>query len=261
MVTDKDLSIIRKILQHKPIVSHGMTFSFSNVNLELDRLSLNVNVQISDERSWAYPQLVTFANNIIHQILKMASYTLRDVYVKTIVMSVNGEEIDAHHIHLSPKDGKELSEILSDFPKTINLGVKDYTITLETRYNNKYDIETDYDQIYLNVGYDIDRIILSNDINDKKIVISSLEQNVVNSIADWLLVGELFTIDDIRTQLESFLYSGFMSDVFNINELSDTFLQCYIIPSKICGKKVNIREYADVNPEVYFKDLILKSLD
>jgi hypothetical protein len=259
-MVSNELLMLKKILSHKSSYEeNGMIFNYNNIILDKDFLIVDVDITIPEEVSWISPELDYFAYDILNDKINLLGGGLN---VKLGVISVNGEPISDGDMYLTKKDEISIEKSISGFitDKFTHHFFK-FTVDFEISFHNLFDIEVTYDQLILNVGYNIDKIIIKNFNKDKKIIITSITQDLAESIYTWLTEDTDSGIEEIRIGLEGYLYSGIMSDIFKINQDDQTYLTCYLVPTKICGKTIEGYVGGETDPKDYFKELILKSIN
>lgn len=252
--------MLKKILSHKSSYEkNGMVFTFGNVRTLQDTFIVDVNVSVPENTSWIFVELEYFSYDILTDKINLLG---GDINVKLGVISVNGEPTSDGDFNLVKKDEKRLEKTISELiDNNFIHKFKKFDVKFDISFHNLFDIEITYDQLILNVGYDIDKITLGNFDGDKKIIITSITQDLAEELYIWLTEDTDTEIEEIRYNLEADLYSGIMSDLFKINEMDDAYLTCYLFPSKICGKEIEGFVGGETDLKDYFEKLILKSIN
>ena len=259
---DSEYKMLEKLLSHKKYEDNGITFEFFNVRHNKKSLSVETNVEISEDRGWNHYMLEFFAYNIINEKIKFIdSSGMMDVKLDRIY--VNGEPIKNKEYYLPTKLENKLEVIFKKLP---NFGVsyKDFGVLFEVKYRGLYDIENDDYQIVVNCGFDIDKIILKKYDSNKKVVIKSIPQDLVESMYTWLMEDTDTEMEELRYHIESEVYSNVFSEAFSLHDTEENYLSFYLIPQRICGKTITSysggdMDYKDI--EEYFRKLVSKSVD
>jgi hypothetical protein len=254
--------MLKKLLEHKSYEDNNIVFTFYDVNVVDDHISLVTNAEVPEGRGWNYYMLEYFAHNIINEKIKfVVSNGFLDVRILTIY--VNHKPIKDKDYYLPSKLETKLEDIFKKLPN-FGISYKDFGVLFDIKYRGLYDIENDDYQIVVNCGFDIDRIILKKYDSNKKVIITSVSQDLVESMYSWLMEDTDTEMEELRYHIESEVYAKVFSEAFSLYSTEENYLSFYLIPQKICGKKITSysggeMEFNDI--EKYFRRLISKSVE
>jgi hypothetical protein len=258
---NSELLMLKKLLEHKSYEDNGIVYTFYDVKIVDDHISLIANADVPEGRGWNHYMLEFFAYNIINEKIKFVDIRgLIDVKLRTIY--VNGTPIKEKEYYLPPNLETKLENIFKKLPD-FGISYKDFGVLFEVEYKGLYDIENDDYQIVVNCGFNISKIILKKYDSDKKVVIKSVPQDLVESMYSWLMEDTDTEMEELRYHLESEVYSKVFSEAFSLHDTEENYISFYLIPQWICGKEITLysggdMDYKDI--EEYFRKLVSKSI-
>lgn len=255
-----EYKMLEKLLSHKKYEDNGILYEFFNFRHEDNHLSVKVNVNVPEGRGWNQYMLEYFAFNIVNEKVKFVdSSSNMDISIDSIY--VDGKLVKDNDYYLPLKLENKLENIFKQLPD-FGISYQDFGVLFKVSYHGVYDIENHEYQVVVNCGFNIDKIILQKYGSNKKVVINSVPQYLVESMYPWLMEETDTELEELRYNIESEVYSDVMSEAFSMDKTQENYLALYLIPQKICGKEVKDftgGEMGDREIEEYFRKLVSKA--
>jgi hypothetical protein len=261
-VNSNEYKLLERLLSHKEYEDNGIVFKFANFTHKKNVLSVTVNCEVPENRGWNEYMLEFFAYNVINEKIKFIDPTgLMDVKLDRVY--VNGTPIKKNDYYLPTKLEDKLENIFKKLPD-FGISYNDFGVLFNVKYEGMYDLYNDDYQIVVNCGFTIDKIILKKYDSNKKMVITSVPQDLAESLYTLLMESTDTELEELRYHIEGLTYREVFVDAFSLNETEENYLAVYLIPQKICGKKIEAYSGGDMDEndiEEYFRKLVSKSIN
>jgi hypothetical protein len=261
-IPDNEYKLLERLLTHKDYEDNGIIFKFHNTGHKKDTLSIDVNCTVPEGRGWNHYMLEFFAYNIIGEKIKFIDSS-GNMTVNLDRIYVNGTPIKGSDYYLPLKLENKLENMFKKIPD-FGISYQDFGVMFIVKYDGLYEIENHSYQVTVNCGFNIDKIILKRYDSDKKVVITSVSQDLVESLYTLLMESTDTELEELRYFMEGETYRQVFSDAFSMGETEENYLSLYLIPERICGKKVHLYSGGDMDEneiEEYFRKLVPKSVD
>jgi hypothetical protein len=259
---NSEYKMLEKLLSHKKYEDNGITFEFFNIRHNKNSISIETNSEISKDRGWNHHMIEFFAYNIINEKIKyIDSSGMLDVKLDRIY--VNGEPIKNDEYYLPTKLENKLESIFNKIPD-FGISYNDFDVIFKVKYDGLYDLYNDDYQVVINCGINIENIILKKPNSNKKVVISSVPQDLMESLYTLFMEDTDTELEELRYIMESEVYQEVISEAFSMYDTEENYMSFYLIPEKICGKKVSSYSGGSMDNneiEEYFRKLVSKSID
>ena len=269
---NSEYKILEKLLSHKKYEDNGITFEFFNIRHNKNSISIETNSEISKDRGWNHHMIEFFAYNIINEKIKyIDSSGMLDVKLDRIY--VNGEPIKYDEYYLPTKLENKLESIFNKIPD-FGISYNDFDVIFKVKYDGLYDLYNDDYQVVINCGINIENIILKKPNSNKKVVISSVPQDLMESLYTLFMEDTDTELEELRYIMESEVYQEVISEAFSMYDTEENYMSFYLIPDRnaknittlyktdecvICYEDIDIIDNNEI--EEYFRKLVSKSID
>lgn len=259
-----ELNILSKLLGHKKYEDNGIIFRFFDFEINNDVLFFKLDAKIPEDRGWNDYMIESFAYNIVHHNVIMMGGDFYNIKTKIIKTYVNGIPIKSSDYYLPLNFENKLEDIIDDMPD-LEMVFKGFKVKFIITGKDYHLDNGDY-QLTLTGNYKINKIILIPDNSEKTLVLTSISQDLAESIYSILdnSSNEDDEVEEYRWTLESELYGEVFGPAFSMNLIDEYYFVFYTNPNEICDKKITnysggTMDYYEV--EDYFRKLILKSVE
>ncbi len=261
-MVNSEYKMLERLLSHKKYEDNGLVYNFVNIRHEKNSMRVYAQVEVPKDRGWNEYMLEFFAYNIINEKIKFIDST-GNMDVKLDRIYVNGTPINKNDYYLPTKLENKLENIFKKIPD-FGISYEDFGILFKVKYDGVYDLYNDDYQVVVNCGITIEKIILKKYDSNKRLVITSIPQSLVDSLYTLLMEDTDTELEELRYSIEGLTYREVFVEGFSLDKTEENYLVVYLIPQKICGKKVesySSGEMDDNEIEQYFRKLVSKSIN
>ena len=261
-MVNSEYKMLERLLSHKKYEDNGLVYNFVNIRHEKNSIRADIQVEVPKDRGWNEYMLEFFAYNIINEKIKFIDST-GNMDVKLDRIYVNGTPINKNDYYLPTKLENKLENVFKQIPD-FGISYEDFGVLFKVKYDGIYDLYNDDYQIVVNCGINIEKIILKKYDSNKRIVITSIPQSLVDSLYTLLMESTDTELEELRYNIEGLAYREIFVDGFSLDKTEENYLVVYLIPQTICGKKVesySSGEMDDNEIEQYFRKLVSKSIN